>query len=148
LYAIKYTKDSNLSEEIVQDVFVNIWEKRKFLNIEVSFKSYLYISVRNKCLQHIERKKIIKKHKKYTEKRNDKKVLTPHEKLLYKETSEIFYSVLKTLPERCEQIFKLSRLEGLKYNEIAAKLSVSVKTVEANISKALKIFKHYFPEIN
>ena len=146
MYAVKYLKNEELAEEIVQDVFYKIWEKRSFINIKISLKSYLFTAVRNKCLQHINHQKVINTCNKYMENSNEKNNNNPHESLIYKETLEIFYEALDTLPERCSEIFKLSRFEGLKYSEIASNLSVSIKTVEANISKALKIFKLYFPE--
>lgn len=146
MYALKYTKVKHLAEEIVQDIFYKIWEKRSFINIDISPKSYLYIAVRNKCLQQINRQKIMNTYNKYIEVSDKKNNAGPHENLIYTETLEIFNEALETLPERCCEIFKLSRFEGLKYSEIANKLSVSIKTVEANISKALKIFRIYFPE--
>jgi len=145
-FALKYTKNNEDAEEVVQDVFYKIWEKRSFINIKISIKSYLYISVRNKCLQNINHKKIVRIYEKYIDKQDNTEASTPHENLVYEESIEIFNEALNTLPERCIEIFKLSRFEGLKYKEIAKKMSVSVKTVEANISKALKTFRNYFPE--
>jgi len=146
MYAVKYVRNDELAEEIVQDVFYKIWEKRSFININVSLKSYLFTAVRNKCLQHINHQKVINTYNKYIEKPDEKNINGPHENLIYKETLEILNEALETLPERCSEIFKLSRFEGLKYSEIASNLSVSIKTVEANISKALKTFRLYFPE--
>ncbi len=146
LYAVKYIKNEKLAEEIVQDVFYKIWEKRSFININVSLKSYLFTAVRNKCLQQINHQKVINTYNKYIENSDEKNIEGPYENLIYKETLEIFNEALETLPKRCSEIFKLSRFEGLKYSEIANNLSVSVKTVEANISKALKTFRIYFPE--
>ena len=146
MYAVKYIKNEHLAEEIVQDVFYKIWEKRLFININISLKSYIFIAVRNKCLQQINHQKTINSYKKHIENSDKNQLNGPHENLIYKETLEIFNEALETLPERCSEIFKLSRFEGLKYSEIANNLSVSIKTVEVNISKALKIFRLYFPE--
>jgi len=146
LYALKYINNEVLAEEIVQDVFCKIWEKRKYISIAVSFKSYLYITVRNKCLQEIKHQKVINNYNKHIENFEKSNLEGPHENLIYKETAEILNDILETLPGRCSEIFKLSRFEGLKYSEIAKQLSISIKTVEANISKALKTFKLYFPE--
>lgn len=145
-YALKYTKNKEASEEVVQEVFSKIWEKRTFINIQISIKSYLYISVRNKCLQQINHNKTVKIYEKYISKQERNEFASPHENLVYEETIEIFNNALKTMPEKCNVIFKLSRLEGLKHKEIADELKISTKTVEANITKALKILKKYFPE--
>ncbi len=146
LYAVKYVNNNTIAEEIVQDVFFKIWEKRSSLNIKISVKSYIYMSVRNKCLQYLKHQKIEQSYNKYID--NQAKINTemPCENIIYEETLDIFNEVLNTLPTHCAQIFILSRFNGLKYSEIANRLSISVKTVEANISKALKLFRAHFPE--
>ncbi len=146
LFALKYTKNEKDAEEVVQDVFYKIWEKRSVINIKTSIKSYLYISVRNKCLQNINHKKIVRIHQNYIENQGNPRTDSPYENLIYEESIDIFNEALNTLPDRCIEIFKLSRFEGLRYKEIAKELAVSIKTVEANISKALKTFRNYFPE--
>ena len=145
-FALKYTKNKEASEEVVQEVFAKIWEKRTFINIQISVKSYLYISVRNKCLQQINHNKIVKIYEKHLSKQEKNLFSSPHENLVYEETIEIFNDALQTMPEKCNTIFKLSRHEGMKYKEIAEELKISIKTVEANITKALKILRNYFPE--
>lgn len=145
-FALKYTKNIDAAEEVVQDVFYKIWEKRSIINVKISVKSYLYISVRNKCLQQISHNKIIKIYEKYIDKQELYETKNPYENLVYNETIEIFNDALNTLSPKCKEIFKLSRFKGLKYKEIANKLDISVKTVEANISKALKTLRKYFPE--
>ncbi|NOZ35364.1 MAG: RNA polymerase sigma-70 factor [Chlorobi bacterium] len=146
LYAFKYVKNNIIAEEIVQDVFFKIWEKRSFIKIKISAKSYLYMSVRNRCLQYLKHKKIEKSYEKYIDNQAVINTEMPYENIIYDETLDIFNEVLNTLPAHCSQIFILSRFNGLKYREIADRLSISVKTVEANISKALKLLRVYFPE--
>ncbi len=145
-YAVKYTKNKQSSEEIVQNVFYKIWEKRSFINVKISVKAYLYVSVRNLCLQKINRDKITDTYMKYLYEQDNTEIITPYDSFIFNETKEIFNDVLNSLSQRCSEIFILSRFEGLKYAEIADRLEISVKTVEANISKALKIFRTYFPE--
>ncbi|MCF6365892.1 MAG: RNA polymerase sigma-70 factor [Bacteroidales bacterium] len=145
-FALKYTNRNEDAEEVVQDVFYKIWEKRFSVKVKVSVKSYLYISVRNKCLQNINHKKIIRVYEKHIEMQNNTETTNPHETLVFEESIDIFNEALNTLPDKCIEIFKLSRFKGLRYKEIAKEMSVSVKTVEANISKALKTFRIYFPE--
>ena len=145
-FALKYTKNEEDAEEVVQDVFYKIWEKRSFINIKTSIKSYLYISVRNKCLQNINHKKIIRIHQNHIESQGNPKTINPDENIIYEESIDIFNEALNTLPDRWRERGKRSRFEGLRYKEIAEELAVSVKTVEANISKALKTFRNYFPE--
>ena len=141
LYALRFVKTKDLSEEIVQNLFCQIWENRKELNIHTSIKAYLYRSTYHNALQvlrkigsHNKYKEYVKHH--FTE--NDSST----NKLDEKEINKIVQQTLSSLPQRCGTIFKMSRFEGLKYQEIAQKLSISIKTVEANMGKALKAFRH------
>jgi len=141
LYALRFVKTKDLSEEIVQNLFCHIWENRKELNIHTSIKAYLYRSTYHNALQvlrkigsHNKYKEYVKHH--FTE--NDSSI----NKLEEKEINRIVQQTLSSLPQRCGTIFKMSRFEGLKYQEIAQKLSISIKTVEANMGKALKAFRH------
>lgn len=139
-------KNEEASEEVVQEVFYKIWEKRSIINVKISIKSYLFISVRNKCLQQINHNKVVRTYQKYIELQDDTKTNNPYDNVIYEETIDLFNEALNTLPNRCIEIFKMSRFEGLKYKDIAKELAVSIKTVESNISKALKTFRIYFPE--
>jgi RNA polymerase sigma-70 factor (family 1) len=136
--AVKYLKDMDLAEEIVQDIFYNIWKKRKDLNITSSVKSYLFRSVYNNCLQYIHHQKVVNKYT--TEKKYEPNYETvdPMDELRHTELMHALNKALSVLPERTRNIFYLSRFEGLKYHEIADKLAISIKTVEANMGKALK----------
>ena len=145
-FANKILTDEDKSEEIVQDVFFNIWKKKEDININVSLKSYLYKSVQNKCFQIIQHKTIENKYKNYIEKESSEYYITPYDELELQEINNLVELTLKSLPENCNKIFRMSRFEGLKYREIAEKLSISIKTVEANMSKALKEFRVNFKE--
>lgn len=140
-YAIRYLTDTAKSEEIVQEMFFNIWRKKEKFIIKTSLKSYLYRSVRNNCLQYIEHLNVERKYEKFVKNKPSKYYETPENELDLKEIYGIIEQTLEKLPERCSTIFKMSRFEGLKYHEIADKLSISIKTVEANMSKALKLFR-------
>jgi RNA polymerase sigma-70 factor (ECF subfamily) len=145
-FALKYTKNEENAEETVQDVFFNLWEKRNRISIKTSVKSYLFIAVRNKCLQEINHLKVIRKYEKSIDKDTEIVAHNPADDMIYSESMELFNEALKTMPEKCRTVFKMSRFDGMKYMEIAYELSVSVKTVEAYISRALKHFRNYFPE--
>ncbi|MBS3807772.1 MAG: RNA polymerase sigma-70 factor [Bacteroidales bacterium] len=140
-YANRYLKDLDLSEEAVQDVFFRIWTKRQSLNIHESLKSYLYASTRNKCLKMIRSDKMADKYYEYAKHTAPQKVSTPVDELNAAELNRLIERTIRELPGRTQEIFRLSRYQGLKYAEIAERLSVSVKTVEANMGKALKLFR-------
>ena len=137
-YANKMINDHDKAEEIVQEVFYIIWKNKERLTIKVSLKSYLYKSVQNSCLQMAQHQLVKEKYRQFVINRENDKQLSPETELEVKEINKAIDQTLDALPERCKEIFYMNRFEGLKYREIAEKLSVSQKTVEANISKALK----------
>ncbi|MCD4772139.1 MAG: RNA polymerase sigma-70 factor, partial [Bacteroidales bacterium] len=139
-YANSIINNENDSEEIVQDIFLNLWKNRKNIKITTSLSAYVYRSVYNNCLQLIKRQKLNIKYKQYAMSQINQP-LEPIEELKYNELNKKVFEVLNKLPDNCQTIFKLSRFQGLKYREIAKKLSISIKTVEANMNKALKHFR-------
>jgi RNA polymerase sigma-70 factor (ECF subfamily) len=146
LYANHYLKDLDLAEEATQDVFFTIWEKRASLHINDSIKAYLYTSIRNKCLKMIRSENIAHKYSNHVKHAGRPKVTTPVDELNAKELNLLIEKTIGQLPERTREIFRMNRYQGLKYQEIADKLSISVKTVEANMGKALKLFRKNLDE--
>ena len=140
-YAKTLIKDHDTAEEIVQDLFFRIWQDKEKLNIESSLNGYLFRSVHNRCLHYIEHNRVVDRHAEEMSYRQTESPESPSDILNYKELQEKVARILEKLPERCGKIFTMSRFEGLKYSEIAEKLSVSVKTVEANMGRALKEFR-------
>jgi len=147
-FANKILKDKDKSEEIVQDIFYNIWKKRENIEINTSLKSYLFKSVQNKCYQIEQHKVIENKYKNYVKQESFSNYNIPFDELELQEVNLLIEATLNSLPANCNTIFRMSRFEGLKYKEIAEKLSISVKTVEANMSKALKKFRTNLKEYN
>lgn len=140
IHANRILQDGQEAEEVVQNLFFNIWKNRQDLSINISVNSYLYSAVRNNCLQFIKRQKIKTKYEQYLLSYSADSI-EPIEYLEYNELHNKLYQVMNDLPERCQEIFKLNRFQGLKYQEIADQLKISIKTVEANMSKALKHFR-------
>jgi RNA polymerase sigma-70 factor (ECF subfamily) len=145
-YAKTLIRDHDTAEEIVQDLFFRLWKDKEKLNIESSLNGYLFRSIHNMCLHHIEHNKVVKRHaeeRSYGQSDNQE---SPSDILHYKELQARIAKILDKLPERCGRIFCMSRFEGLKYAEIADKLSISIKTVEANMGRALKEFRNELTE--
>ena len=140
-YAKTLIKDHDTAEEIVQDLFFRIWQDKEKIKIESSLNGYLFRSVHNRCLHFIEHSKVVERHAEEMSHQLSEIQESPADILHYKELQAKIAGILERLPERCGKIFYMSRFEGLKYNEIAEKLSVSVKTVEANMGRALKEFR-------
>lgn len=139
-YAMSFVKDMDQAHEVVQELFYQLWKNHKHLQIHSSLKAYLYRSTYNNCLQYIRKRNIEQVYqKKLSQQQNHP--WSPLEVMHQQQVSEIIEQTLDSLPLRCRQIFKMSRFEGLKYREIADQLSISIKTVEANMGKALKTFR-------
>jgi len=143
LYASGMLKDRDQAEEIVQDFFYNFWKNREKTTIETSLKSYLFQSIRNKVLKHIRHENVKQKYASHVlDQSMGEQAHIPMSDYELKELENMVNKVLDRLPDHCSLIFKMSRFEGLKYREIAEKLSISVKTVEVNMSKALNEFRN------
>jgi RNA polymerase sigma-70 factor (ECF subfamily) len=141
VFACKYVTDKDIAEEIVQDFFVKFYEKRSVLTIDVSIKSYLYRSVYNCCINYINQRNIQEKHlKNIHQEHADEENLESEIQTI--ELQHRIHEVINGLPAKCQRIFKMNRLEGLKNDEIAVQLKLSKRTVETQISKALKILRH------
>jgi len=136
-YSYQLIKDIETAKEIVQELFYIIWKERKSLAIFTSVNGYLYRSVKNKSIQYLQKVKIREDYRDLNSGYTDIETYTPQEELEYNELERHLQETLFLLPERRRKIFQLNRMEGKKYNEIAQELNISVKTVEAEISKAL-----------
>jgi RNA polymerase sigma-70 factor (ECF subfamily) len=145
-YAKTLIKDHDTAEEIVQDLFFRLWQDKEKIKIESSLNGYLFRSVHNRCLHYIEHNRVIERHAEEMSYRQTDSQENPSDILHYKELQARIARILDRLPERCGKIFYMSRFEGLKYTEIAEKLSVSVKTVESNMGRALKEFRKELKE--
>ncbi len=135
-----YTADSHIAEELVADVFTTIWMKRKKINIRQSLKSYLYTSAKNAALMHL-RKKRLQTEDLESAKHIPRNDTNPEQIMVEKETGSKIDQLLELIPERSRQVFILHRLDGLRYKEIAEVMSISTKTVENHMGKALKILR-------
>jgi RNA polymerase sigma-70 factor, ECF subfamily len=145
-YARTVVKDHDTAEEIVQDLFFRIWQNKEKIQIESSLNGYLFRSVHNRCLHHIEHLKVVERHEIEMSAEQSTTAESPADVLQYKELQAKIARTIEKLPEMCGKIFCMSRFEGLKYSEIAERLSVSIKTVEANMGRALKEFRKAFAE--
>jgi len=145
-YAKTIIKDHDTAEEIVQDLFFRLWKNKEKLYIESSLNGYLFRAVHNRCLHYIEHNKVIEKYADEMSVIQADSPENPTDILNYKELQAKIARILERLPERSGKIFCMSRFEGLKYSEIAERLSISVKTVEANMGRALKEFRKALAE--
>jgi len=140
-FAERYVIIENVAEDIVQDLFVHFWVKNGNIVITGSLKSYLFTSVKNRCLDYLKHQKVVSKSMEHFTNQKDEHDLNADYWFAESELRKIIDSSLKKLPPRCREIFQLSRFEGLKNQDIADQLGLSKRTVELQISNALKILR-------
>jgi len=145
IYSERIVEDKDDANEIVQDIFLKLWEKRKEIEIRSTLNAYLYRAVYNNSLQLLKRRKLDLKYRQYKTQHSTNSI-NPSEDMIATELSHKIGLLLDALPDNCKRIFKMNRFEGMKYQEIADKLSISIKTVEANMTKALKHFRKHLSE--
>ncbi|WP_299555298.1 RNA polymerase sigma-70 factor [Seonamhaeicola sp.] len=141
VYAFSLTNDNDFAEDVVQNVFINIWRRRSNLKDDFSLKNYLYKSVYNEYIdQHRKQKSILSIEKKYID--GLSMVVESEDESYLNKLIEIVKREIENLPPRCKETFLLSRKEGLTNIEIAEYLNISVKGVEFHLSKAFKILRN------
>lgn len=143
-FARQYVSDLDTAQDICQKVFIRLWEKREEMDTGRSIASYLFTSVRNRCLNHI------RDHKKYRSHLLDVEcgefeigTAITEDHFAVEELQQRIDAALATLPPKCRQVFEMSRYDQKKYREIADELDISQKTVEAHMSKAIKSLRDH-----
>lgn len=133
-------RDRGPAEEVVQDVLLELWRRRESLTFETSLRAYLFQSARNRALNYLRRQRV--------EARGESTIAaglpTPEaadSEVREGELNVAIQEAIAGLPDRCREVFELSRVRGLKYTEIATELGISVKTVEAQMGKALRVMR-------
>lgn len=143
---MQYLKDRDEAEDLVQDFFVTLWIESPGIEIRSSLKSFLFTSIKNRCLDYHKHKKVIEKYREYILFSNaDSDNSADH----FFTESELRLAVQKSMEKlspRCREIFKLSRITGLSNLDISIQLGISKRTVELQISNALKIFRKELAE--
>ncbi len=136
-HAVRFVYSKDVAEDIISDIFLSIWKNKTFENIHISYRAYLFTSVRNRCFLYLQQE-----HKKFTD-IDDKENTwiepsdSPEEMMFYDELRNQIEKSIGELPPQCQKVFLMNRYEGKKYKEIAEELNIAQKTIEAHISKAL-----------
>ena len=140
-YAFTLLKEEAAAEEMVQNVFYKLWERSESLHIAGSIAAYLYRAVHNASLNYVKHQKVRSEHQLYVSHRSGQNNDHAAKRVQLKELEDHLRHSLNDLPEQCRTIFQLSRFEELRYKEIADHLDISIKTVENQMGKALKILR-------
>lgn len=137
-FARQYLKDGEKAEDLVQDLFFRLWQDRGNVSVTTSVKSYLFASVRNRCLNALAVTARMRPFDEETDDRSQEETVSEEERTLRLARVQ---AAIEALPEERGRIFKLSRYEGLKYQEIAERMGISPKTVENQMGRALKTLR-------
>ena len=152
-YAVRFVGDEEVARDIIQECFMKFWEKREFLSC-VSIPSLLFAMVRNGCLNYLKHLAIVENYQmEYPVNQEGEErlyytdfALDAEYKLLYDELKEQIKMVMDTLPQRCRQVFIMSRFRDLKNREIAEQLKISTTAVEKQLAKAVGCFSRHFKD--
>ena len=142
-FAMKFLKSTDYAEDVLQDVFTNIWTGRKLINPEIPFAAYLFTIVKNRVLNQIrdmEKQELLKS--KIMEQAIDYNEVTQHE-ILSHDLRGVIEKAFASMTPRQREVFKLSREGQLSYQEIAAQLNISVNTVHEHVAASLRIIRAY-----
>jgi len=143
-FAYLFVQDTQVAEEAVSDVFVNIWRKKEQIHIELNLKSYLYKSTKNAVISYTRKKKLnivnIDDYK------DASGIETPETLLLKSEKREHLNKILQTLPKKAGLVFRMHKVDGMKYREIAEVLGISEKTVENHMGNSLRHLRNLAAE--
>lgn len=142
-YADKYLANHQESEEIVQQLFLYVWENKERFRFDETIRPYLFKSVKNQCLNLIGHRKVTDSYYAVISEvyKNDPEDAGPYDPVVVSELQGRIRHTITQLPDQCRKIFMMSRDDGLKYNQIALALGISVKTVETQMSRALTKLK-------
>ncbi|CAN5353965.1 RNA polymerase sigma-70 factor [soil metagenome] len=148
LFANRFLNDLPAAEEIVSDVFVLLWEKGHEINFTGTISAYLFKTIQNRCLNYLKHQKTESLYVNYLQRKRlmDEVIYAAESPCLEKEMAAQISKALESLPEKCREIFMMSRFEQMKYKEIARQLNLSPKTIERQIGIALeklrRLLKH------
>lgn len=140
-FCLNYISDKQVIEDIVQEFFLYLWTEGKSIEINTSLRAYLFTAIKYKCLDHKKHETVKDKFKQFAK---DKAEVVDDSVNNYYVESELRAAIqkeLEKLPPRCREIFELSRFQGKSNSEIAEQLNISKRTVEIQISNALKVLK-------
>ncbi len=138
-FAVSLTKEKEPAEEIVEDQFVNLWNKRSSITNILNLKLYLYIAVRNRCLNFIKRNgNIYSISLEKTNTANNHSATDPENIMISSELMQALAKAIQDLPPKCMEIYKLVKEDGLSYKEVAELLGISSRTVESHIGTAVR----------
>lgn len=145
-YCFSFLKSEEETDDLVQEVFIHLWEFRKFINPELSFSSFIYTMTRNRVFNFFRDADVVLQVKKALSQKISTEENNIEAELIFSEYQQILTKAIELLPPQKKKIFNMSRLESMSHKEIALKLGISVNTVQEHISGSLRFIKTYFEQ--
>ena len=142
-FSLRYLEDKSDAEEIVQLVFISVWEHRKTLDYTKSVKNYIFKSAVNLIYNFLKKKAIRRRHLEQELQKPEGSANQTYDQIFYKDLEKRIDAIISSLPPQQQRIFNFSRFEGLSHEEIAKKLELSVRTVENQIYRVKKVIKEH-----
>lgn len=141
--AFAYTKSVEMSEEVVQDVFLKIWAAREKLSKIEDFSNYIFIITRNQLLNYLNRKTREKAYLQHLSRHFNENNISPEQELLYKESNELIEKAISLLPDQQKLVYQMVKVQGMKLEEAATVLDLSRNTVRNHLSRALQFIRSF-----
>lgn len=142
VFALSKLDDEENAEEVIQNVFIDLWQKRKTDQIE-NLSAYLYRAVKNKCIDQIRQRLVRGRHEEIVLQTRNEEDPSTEELLAFQELKAVLNMAMNSLPEKTREIFRLSRMEYLSVREVSVALSIPERTVEYHLAQALKMMRVY-----
>jgi RNA polymerase sigma-70 factor, ECF subfamily len=146
-FAHRYLGARDLAEEIVQEVFLFVWERRETWDVRTSVSSYLFTAVRNAALSYLRHERVVRRREPEVRELHQVRPASPEREALDAEISAAVRQAVSRLPARCRLVFTLNREQGLTYAEVAEVLGISPRTVEVQIGRALKSLRRCLADL-
>jgi RNA polymerase sigma-70 factor, ECF subfamily len=146
-FAFSYLKNKEAAEDVVEDSFIKLWNKREEIENASAIKSYLYSTTRNACIDQIRKAAVEQKHAKQIKQLTSPLVEDVSHRIIAAETSNMLFATLNNLPEECCQVFKMYYLEKKELKEIAAELKLSLSTIKNRKAQAIELLRAELPRM-
>lgn len=145
--AMHRLRSRELSKDVLQELFVDLWEKRKVLDIRTNIRGYLFTALKHRIINQIKSEAVRENYERMTIQFYETNSLATDHQISRNDLETEIGKQMKRLPNRCREVFELSRIEHMSHREISERLNISPKTVENHIGRALKILRTYLKQI-
>ena len=141
LFVARHVRSSAVAEDIVQEIFLGMWQRRETLDVRQRLQAYLFSAARNRALNHIKHERVVHRWEETQLWQEPAQSPAVDDDVLVSELAAALDAAIARLPERCRAVFVLSRRRGMSYAEIAAELGIAVKTVDAQMGRAMRLIR-------